>query len=83
MVDMEALGAGAMALSGPLFLDALTEHPFTVLSAIANPFNVREIGKRLDHLSSMNNPELQAIISDYAREITRVSRKRYAEFLNL
>lgn len=83
MVDMEALGAGAMVLSGPLFLDALTEHPFTALSAIANPFNVREIGKRLDYLSSMNNPELQAIISDYAREITRVSRKRYAEFLNL
>jgi hypothetical protein len=83
MVDMEALGAGAMVLSGPLFLDALAEHPFTALSVIANPFNVREIGKRLDYLSSMNNPELQDIISDYASEITRVSRKRYAEFLNL
>ncbi|MBY0561637.1 polysaccharide pyruvyl transferase family protein [Hyphomicrobium sp.] len=83
MVDMEALGAGAMALSGPLFLDALTEHPFTALSVIANPFNVREIGKRLDYLSSMNNSELQAIMSDYAAEITRVSRMRYAEFLNL
>ncbi|SFV30004.1 polysaccharide pyruvyl transferase family protein [Hyphomicrobium facile] len=83
MVDMEALGAGAMVLSGPLFLDALTEHPFTALSVIANPFNVREIGKRLDYLSSMNNPELQAIMSDYASEITRVSKKRYAEFLNL
>lgn len=83
MVDMEALGAGAMVLSGPLFLDALTAHPFTALSVIANPFNVREIGKRLDFLSSMDNPELQAIMSDYASEITRVSRERYAEFLNL
>jgi len=83
MVDMEALGAGAMALSGPLFLDALTEHPYTALSVIANPFNVREIGRRLDYLSSMNNAELQEIISDYASEVTRISRKRYSEFLNL
>lgn len=83
MVDMEALGAGAMVLSGPLFLDALTKHPFTTLSVIANPFNVREIAKRLDYLSAMNNAELQEIISNYSSEVTSISRERYAEFLHL
>ena len=83
MVDMEALGAGAMVLSGPLFLDALMEHPFTALSVITNPFNVGEIGNRLDYLSAMSNTELQEIISEYSLEITRVSRERYAEFLDL
>jgi hypothetical protein len=83
MVDMEAVGAGAMVLSGPLFLDALTQHPFTTLSVISNPFDVREIGKRLDYLSAMNNAELQEIISNYSSEVTRISRERYAEFLHL
>lgn len=83
MVDLEALGAGAFALTGPLFLDALQKHPYTQLSEIRNPFDVREIAARLNHVSEMNNSELQAVMSDYSQKLAGISHDRYAEFLGL
>jgi hypothetical protein len=83
MVDLEAIAAGAMALTGPLFLDALEDHPFTKLSTMENPFDVREIATRLDHLKAMDNTELNTIISDYTKKLSAVSRERYITFLDL
>ena len=83
MVDLEALGAGAFALTGRLFLDALENHPFSKLSQIENPFDARGIGARLEYICAMNNIELQCVMEDYVEKLTQLSQDRYAEFLNL
>jgi hypothetical protein len=83
MVEMEALGAGAMALTGPRFLDALQKHPFTRLSTIDNPFSVKDIRDRLGVLRAMDNTELQEMMSRYTAELTSISHNRYSEFLEI
>jgi hypothetical protein len=83
MVDLEAVGAGSMALSGPIYLDTLESHPYTRISVISNPFSISEICERLNYLASMDNSELNEILTDYASAISSVSRSRYEEFLEL
>jgi hypothetical protein len=83
MVEMEALAAGAMSVTGPLYLDALQQHPYTKLSVIANPFDVEEIASRLNLLRQVKATELADIIDDYSRAIRLTSLERYAEFLEL
>jgi hypothetical protein len=83
MVDLEALGAGAMALSGPLNLDVLEEHEFTQLSTIQNPFSVEEIVERINRLAAMPKTEISAIIEDYKAKLNKICLSRYVEFLGL
>jgi hypothetical protein len=72
-----------MAVTGPLFLDALGEHPYTKLSQIDNPFDVRGIGGRLDALRDIAKGELAAIVEDYVQQLVSISQSRYCEFLEL
>jgi hypothetical protein len=83
MVDLEALGAGGVSLSGPLFLDALQTHPYTALSVIENPFSVNDIRDRLVRLCQMNNSELNEIIADYTAALSKISLERYKTFLEI
>jgi hypothetical protein len=83
MVDLEAVAAGAMTITGRLFLDALREHPYTKLSEIENPFDVRAISNRLDSLKSIGSGELAAITGDYVQQLVAISQDRYREFLDL
>jgi hypothetical protein len=83
MVDLEALAAGAMAITGPLFLDALEKHPYTKLSQVDNPFNVKGISDRLDALKDIKSDELALIIGDYIEQLVSISQARYCEFLEL
>jgi hypothetical protein len=83
MVEVEALAAGSMSLTGPLYLDALQEHPYTKLSAIQNPFAVKDIASRLDYLRTMDAAELDAIIADYRNALQETSLNRYVEFLGI
>jgi hypothetical protein len=83
MVDLEAIGAGAFPITGPLFLDTLTDHPFTKLSEVINPFDVVGIANRIDLIGSMKPSEIQGIMADYEKRLATVSLQRYAEFLEL
>ena len=83
MVEMEALAAGAMSVTGPLHLDTLQAHPYTKLSVIENPFDVEEIASRLDFLRQVKATEVADIVDDYRRAIRLVSMERYAEFLEI
>jgi hypothetical protein len=83
MVEMEALAAGAMSVTGPLYLDTLRDHPYTKLSVIQNPFAIDEVASRLDFLRGINSAELTSIIDDYKQAIRLVSLDRYSEFLGL
>lgn len=83
MVDLEAVGAGAFPITGPLFLDVLADHPYTRLSEVANPFDVGEIANRIDILNGISGSELDGILSDYSARLAALSKDRYAEFLQL
>ena len=83
MVGLEALAAGAVDLSGPLFLDVLEDHPYKKLTTIANPFDVREIASRIDIIPEISNSELQSMMADYRSRLSAISLSRYLEFLEL
>jgi hypothetical protein len=83
MVGLEALAAGAVDLSGPLFLDALEDHPYKKLTTITNPFDVREIASRIDIIPEISNSELQSMMADYRSRLSAISLSRYLEFLEL
>lgn len=81
MVPLESLAAGIPCVTGPLFLDALQDHPYTIATTVANPFAVKDIAGRLNSLSAMNSSELTEIIEDYRSAIRNLSLDRYTEFL--
>lgn len=81
MVDVEALGAGTPSLTGPLWLDALRDHPYTKLTEVNNPFDLREIAIKVEYIFSISSDEISAIIADYSDVLRKISTERYKEFL--
>jgi hypothetical protein len=81
MVPLESLAAGAPCVTGPLFLDALQDHPYTIATTVSNPFDVKGMAWRLNSLRMMNSSELIQIIDDYRAATRKLSLERYMEFL--
>jgi len=83
MVDMEALSVGTPCLRGPLFLDALEDHPYVAATEVANPLSVDDICSTIDRVLTAPFGELSAAMDDYAASIRKISLDRYVEFLAL
>ncbi len=83
MVDLEALSAGVPSITGPLFRDFLTDHPYVHLCEVVNPFDVSLIRDRIAYIAQIPTTELAEILQDFTKSLVRVSHERYEEFLNL
>jgi hypothetical protein len=83
MVDLESLASETPTITGPLFLDGLQDHPYTILTEVENPFDVRMIQEALHTLKSMSGNELVDIMRDYTASLRRLSAERYALFLDI
>lgn len=83
MVDQEALAVGVPCLRGPLFLDALEDHPYVRSTEVANPLSVHDISAAMDRVFDIGVDEMRGMITDYAQRIRAVSLDRYIEFLEL
>jgi hypothetical protein len=83
MVDQEALAVGVPCLRGPLFLDALEDHPYVRLTEVVNPLSVDDVSRALDRVLDVPQSDIQALIADYAKGIRATSLARYLEFLEL
>ncbi|MEH6418225.1 class I SAM-dependent methyltransferase [Pseudomonas sp. CGJS7] len=81
MVDLEAIAAGIPSIRGPLFLDALEDHPYFAMSCVDNPLSVSDIRRCVGKVLDVPGEEMRAMISDYAEKLTRLSLDRYAEFI--
>jgi SAM-dependent methyltransferase len=80
MVDLEALACRVPCIRGPLFLDALEDHQYAVLTTVDNPLSVVDVAKRTRHVLSVPNDEMHRMMADYADRLTKVAIDRYAEF---
>jgi SAM-dependent methyltransferase len=83
MVNIEAQSLGCPCLRGPLFLDALDDHPYVELTAVNDVTSVVEIGERIDAVLALPPDEREGLIQDYQRQSDAVAFARYAEFLEL
>jgi SAM-dependent methyltransferase len=83
MVDLEALAVGTPCLRGPLFLDALEDHPYVGLTETENVLSVADISRTIRNVLQTGSNELSDMMNDYKRELIAVSVNRYREFLEL
>lgn len=83
MVDQEALAVRVPCLRGPLFLDALEDHPYVRATEVPNPLSVHEISTAMTRVFDIDPSEMEGMIVDYAQGIRAVSLDRYVEFLEL
>ena len=83
MVNIEAQSLGRPCLRGPLFLDALEDHPYVALTTVQNALSVAEIRDKIDAVLSMPADEREALTLDYQKRSDAVARSRYLEFLEI
>ena len=83
MVHIEAQKLGKACMRGPLFLDALEDHPYVKLTEVADVTSVNEIRSRLERLISVPAVERRELSLDYQRQNDHISIGRYQEFLEL
>ena len=83
MIHIEAQQFGKVCLRGPLFLDALEDHPYVKLTQVVDVTSIIEIRSTLDRVLSIPLLERRSLAYDYQCENDRVSIDRYREFLEL
>ncbi|HDR8973933.1 methyltransferase [Burkholderia vietnamiensis] len=83
MVDLEALAVGTPCIRGPLFLDALEDHPYVRLTAVDNPMSVEDVANCIQQVLEVEKRELGELMNDYKCRLLDVSTQRYAAFLNI
>lgn len=83
MVDQEALAVGTPCLRGPLFLDALEDHPYVRLTEVTNPLSVDDISAGIMRVLDVEATELSEMMADYSSGIREISLKRYLQFVEL
>lgn len=83
MVNVESQALGTPCIRGPLFLDALEDHPYVRSTSISDPTSVREIRERIDQLLDIEETERVDLVRDYQRQSDLISVERYNDFLEL
>ena len=83
MVHIEAQTLGKACMRGPLFLDALEDHPCVELTQVCDVTSVNEIRLKLERLMSIPLVERRELSLDYQRQNDCISIGRYQEFLEL
>lgn len=83
MVQVEAQALGAMCLRGPLFLDALEDHPYVQATSVADVNSIIDIRTAVDRALAMPRCERAELAQDYQRASDAVAAQRYREFLEI
>ena len=83
MVQVESQTLGRACLRGPLFLDALEDHPYVALTMVRDPTSVMEIKEVVERVLAVPAEERSELARDYQRQSDTVAISRYREFLEL
>ncbi|WP_244815395.1 methyltransferase domain-containing protein [Caballeronia sp. Lep1P3] len=83
MIELEALAVRTPCLRGPLFMDALDDHPYVAATQVQNPLSVVDVMNRINAVLDIPRDDMIAMMSGYDRALREVSIARYCEFLEL
>jgi SAM-dependent methyltransferase len=83
MIELEALAVRTPCLRGPLFMDALDDHPYVRATLVQNALSVVEVMNRLDTVLDIPRDEMVDMMADYHGKLRELSIARYCEFLDL
>lgn len=81
MVNVEALAVDTPTIEGPLFLDALEDHPYKTLVRVENPISVSDVRNAIEKVLAVPRLELVQLLRDYREQLTNLSLARYLEFV--
>ena len=83
MLNLESQALGTPCLRGPLFLDALEDHPYVKLTSVSDPTSPRQIKEAVERVLQVSEHELRDMIFDYQAASDRHAIDRYREFLEI
>lgn len=83
MIHLEAQALGKACLRGPLFLDALEDHPYVRLTEVLDVSSPAEIRKAVDRVLDVPCEERSALAHDYQMASHRIALQRHRAFLEL
>jgi hypothetical protein len=83
MVHLEAQALGKACLRGPLFLDALEDHPYVRLTEVADVSSPGKIRIAVERVLDVPPDERRGLVRDYQAASDRIAVQRYHEFLEL
>lgn len=83
MIQLEAQALGRACLRGPLFLDALDEHPYVRLTEVSNVSSPAAIRDAVDQVLDVPADERLDLVRDYQAASNHIAVQRYCEFLDL
>lgn len=83
MVHLEVQALGKACLRGPLFLDALEEHPYVRLTEVADVSSPAAIRDAVDRVLDVPSEDRRQLVRDYQAANDHVAVQRYREFLEL
>jgi SAM-dependent methyltransferase len=83
VVNIEAQTLGCPCLRGPLFLDALENHPYVKLTLVNDVNSLAEIRDRIEAALDLPADERGALARDYQARSDEIARQRYLDFLEI
>lgn len=83
MIHLEAQALGKVCLRGPLFLDALEDHPYVRLTEVSDVSSPAAIRDAVDRVLDVPPDERLHLVRDYQAANDRIALQRYREFLDL
>jgi len=83
MVHLEAQSLGKACLRGPLFLDALEDHPYVRLTEVPDVSSPGQIRGAVERVLDVPPQARRDLVRDYQAASDRIALQRYHEFLEL
>lgn len=83
MLNLEAQALDRPCLRGPLFLDALEDHPYVQLTEVKDVSSPAEIRSTVERVLDVDLKERRELIRDYQGASNTLAFERYCEFLEL
>ncbi|MBS7695765.1 MULTISPECIES: class I SAM-dependent methyltransferase [unclassified Chelatococcus] len=83
VVNLEAQSLGRPCIRGPLFLDALEDHPYVRLTQVDDVSAATEVRAAIERVLDIPRDEREHLTRDYQAQSNAIAIDRYREFLEL
>ncbi|WP_291956989.1 methyltransferase [Chelatococcus sp.] len=83
MVNLEAQSLGRPCIRGPLFLDALENHPYVGLTQVDDVSGATQVKAAIERVLDIPPAEREQLTRDYQAQSDAIAIDRYREFLEL
>ncbi|CAH1655398.1 Methyltransferase family protein [Hyphomicrobiales bacterium] len=83
VVNLEAQSLGRPCIRGPLFLDALEDHPYVGLTQVDDVSGATQVKAAIERVLDIPREEREQLTRDYQAQSDAIAIDRYREFLEL